>query len=183
MADVLADHIYYEGELPVAWSPLEALPEWPVLARLNQADEELLEVISGQEQMRNDFSADDEDSLTMRLGDLESKLNLVIDLVGQLLRQNLIIPSAVPMRFNADGIIWRGGENLPESGALVMVELYPSMLIPRPIRLPGKVAAVGRGVAQVAFEGVGEPLADLIHKYVFRYHRRAVALARAARDG
>ncbi|GAB6040635.1 PilZ domain-containing protein [Endothiovibrio diazotrophicus] len=181
MVDVLAEHIYYEGELPVAWSTLEALPEWPVLARLNQADEELLEVISGQEQIRNDFVTDDEDSLTTRLGDIESKLNLVIDLVGQLLRQNLIIPAATQLRFNADGIVWRAGEGGPEVGALVMVELYPSMLIPRPIRLPGRVAAVTRGVVQVAFEGVGAPLADLIHKYVFRYHRRAVALARAAR--
>ena len=184
MVDVLADHIHYAGELPLRWRPLEELPDWAALARLNQADEELLAVISGQEQMRDNLKEDD-DPLNARLDNLESKLNLVIDLVGQLLRQNLLIPAPLPLRFNAEGVIWGGGESLPNVDALIVVEIFPSTLIPRPLSLPGRVAAVGeeKRVVHVSFEGVGEPLADLIHKYVFRYHRRAVALARANRDG
>ena len=180
MGDPLGNHLAYEGELPVIWRALEALPEWLTLARLNQADEELLAVIAGQEQGRNDLLGDDDDPVAQRLGELESKLNLVIDLVGQLLRQNLLIPEPTPLRFNADGIIWRPAAP-PAEGALVMVELFPSMLIPRPLSLPGRVNAVEDGEVRVAFEGIGEPLADMIHKYVFRYHRRAVALARSAR--
>lgn len=184
MADLLAERLAYDGELPMSWRCLGAFPAWPMVARLNQTDEELLAVIADQEQGRKGFVGDDDDPTAQRLAEVESKLNLLVDLVGQLLRQNMLLAEPRPLRFNADGIIWGrvAGEAVPEVDSVVMVELFPSVVIPRPLSLPGRVMVVDEQEIHVAFEGIGEALADMIHKFIFRDHRRAVALARAARN-
>ena len=188
MSGVLADTLSYEGSLPLAWTRLPGgLPEAAVMAEYNRAAEELIHVITGYQQGPAVGDGEEEDPLLARIASLEGKINLLVDLVGELMRRGTQLPPEAAVRFNGHGVCWSEEREAPAVGDWVAIDLYLSRALPRPLRMLGEVAdvessATGREVS-VALAGVGESVVDAIHKFIFRHHRRLVALARAARDG
>jgi len=115
---------------------------------------------------------------------LDLKINLLLDMVGQLLAANRPRPPAVPVRFNALGGMWRGTAPLPEAGQQGVAEIYLHDCLAQPLRLPGRVTNVTPdGQVKVRFAPVGESVADLIEKLAFRRHRRQIAGSRQPRRG
>ena len=115
---------------------------------------------------------------------LDMKLNLLLDMVGQILAANRPRPTAVPVRFNALGGMWRGTAPVPEAGEQGVAEIYLHDCLVQPLRLPGRVTNVTPdGQVKVRFAPVGEAVADLIEKLAFRRHRRQIAGSRQPRRG
>jgi Atypical PilZ domain, cyclic di-GMP receptor len=107
------------------------------------------------------------------------KLNLLLDLVGQLFIANQPRPAAMPVRFNALGAVWQHQGVAPAAGADGVLELYLRDCIVEPLRLSGRIAtAAADGKLKMKFDDPGEVVADLIEKLAFRRHRRQVAGAR-----
>jgi hypothetical protein len=115
---------------------------------------------------------------------VELKVNLLLDLVGQILASNRPRPPPVPVRFNAQGVVWRSSGPLPEAGAQGVAEIYLHDCLAEPLRLPGRVSNVTPdGHVKVRFAPVGEAVADLLEKLAFRRHRRQIAGSRHPRRG
>jgi hypothetical protein len=113
---------------------------------------------------------------------LDFKVNLLLDLVGQLLVANRPRPAPVPVRFNALGAVWRGTPPLPEAGAQGVAEIYLRDFLAEPLRLLGRITNVTPdGQIKARFNPTGEPIADLIEKLTFRRHRRQIAESRHPR--
>lgn len=116
---------------------------------------------------------------------LHQKVQLLMEMVGSLIRAQLALPKAVPVRLTAAGLRWQT-QTPPALGSLGMVELWLHPACPEPLRLPARVLAVG-GEAQAsvdaAFEGLPEALTAALEKLVFLRHRRELAEARQLRRG
>jgi hypothetical protein len=71
---------------------------------------------------------------------------------------------------------------LPQVGAQGIVEIHLRDFLAEPLRLVGSLAKVSAaGEATVRFAPVGEPVADLLERLIFRHHRRHVAGIRQPR--
>ena len=115
---------------------------------------------------------------------LDLKVNLLLDLVGQLLSANRPRPTAAPIRFNALGALWHGSGTLPEAGEQGVAEIYLRDCMAEPLRLAGRVTNVTPdGHIKVRFLPMGEAVSDLIEKLAFRRHRRQIAGARQPKRG
>ena len=182
-SDPLADGLVFEDALPLCWEVVDDLPDAAHLARLNEADEALLRVISALEEYRPE-PGEEHAEVAQELARLDFKLSLVLDLVGQLLSRQLTLPESLPVRLGARGLEWPAADP-PRPGAHLIVSLYLHPGYPRPLELPGVVAGVDPlpvgGRVRLAFRGLGEPVEDWLEKFIFRHHRRSIAHARAAR--
>jgi hypothetical protein len=113
---------------------------------------------------------------------LDLKVNLLLDLVGQLLAANQPRPPASPVKFNAVGAMWRGTGTLPEAGEQGVLEIHLRDCLAEPLRLSGRVTSVAPdGQIKVKFLPMGEAVSDLIEKLAFRRHRRQIAGTRQPR--
>jgi len=107
------------------------------------------------------------------------KVNLLLDMVGQLLVQSHPRPRATSIRFNTLGGVWKGTTPNPQLGDQGVLEVYLRDCIAEPLRLVGRIAAIAPdGRIKAKFIAPGEHIADLMEKLAFRKHRRQVAGAK-----
>ena len=182
---VLYEELAFQDVLPLLWRPMTTAIDRELTAsfdernlRLLQAWEAMDEHVPLEKQKVEDapYAAD-----ILRL---DLKLNLLLDLVGQLLVANHPRPNSVPVRFNALGAMWRGTGTLPEAGEQGIVEIYLRDSLSEPIRMAGRVTSVTpEGGIKVKFLPMGEAVSDLLEKLAFRRHRRQIAGTRQPRRG
>jgi len=180
---VLYEELAFQDVLPLLWRPMTSAMDKELNGsfddrnlRLLQAWEALDEHIPIEKQKLEDapYAAE-----IMRL---DMKINLLLDLVGQLLVANRPRPSSVPIRFNALGAMWRGTGTLPEAGEQGILEIYLRDSLSEPLRMPGRITNVTpEGGIKVKFLPMGEAVSDLLEKLAFRRHRRQIAGARQPR--
>ncbi len=126
--------------------------------------------------------SDKPDESTPDLTRLDFKINLLLDLVGQLLVANRPRPPAVAIRFNAQGAAWQSPAPLPQTGKQGIAEIHPARLSRRAAAAAGHSDRGHReGKVTARFAPVGEPVADLLERLIFRHHRRHVAGIRQPR--
>jgi hypothetical protein len=180
---VLYEELAFQSVLPVHWRPTPNPSERDLAAVFADRNVRLLQAWDAMEEHGPTEKADDNSPAAADLMRLELKLNLLLDLVGQILATNRPRPQAVPVRFNALGAVWRSaGGALPEAGAQGVAEIYLHDALAEPLRLPGRVTNVTPdGHIKVKFLPLGEAVADLIEKLAFRRHRRQIAGARHPR--
>jgi len=183
--DPFAQSLVYEDEQPLDWEVVEALPSGQRLASLNASNEALLRVREGLEEPTR--GTEESQELAQEFQRLESKLNLILELMAEWLRRQGDLPSALPVRFNARGIAWET-EHPPAPGTLLRMRLYICPTFPKPLVLFGRVLRhEGResGTDAVAeFLELSPGVVDGLERLVFRRHRREVAQLRGQlRDG
>jgi hypothetical protein len=112
---------------------------------------------------------------------LEVKMNLVLELMGQLLAAQQPRPPTSPLKFNALGAVWRS-QAPPKQGEQGLLDIYLRECLAQPLTLIGNVTQVSNdGQVKVTFTPPGEATSDLIEKLAFRRHRRHVAGVRQPR--
>ena len=122
--------------------------------------------------------SDDDSPHSADIMRLDFKLNLLLELAGQLLQQSQPRIESALIRFNAMGATWKTGETLT-GGSHGILEITLRDVIVQPLNLPAEVVAgADAGFARVRFLALGETVADHIEKLVFRRHRRKIAGAR-----
>ena len=176
---ILYEELAYQDVLPVLWRTLPGSVDPAVAANFNERNVRVLQACAAIEEHN---TADPQDELSPELQRLDFKINLLVDLVGQLLVANRPRPQPVAIRFNALGAMWRGNAPLPEAGAQGVAEIYLRDFLADPLRLIGRITNVSPdGQVKARFAPVGETIADLIEKLTFRRHRRQVAESRQPR--
>ncbi len=184
--NALGASIAYEGILPLSWR--ETAPVDGLQARAQQAaNEEFLRVLSILEEHPPEL-ADDHPAVVQELRRLDSKLDLVLDLVGRVLGHHEPLPPPVAVRLHARDLEW-SDVRAPSAGSRIQVALYLCLRVPRPLALSGRVRSVepfaGAFRIMMDIDDPGEAVAEQLEKIIFVHHRRTVALSRrgAGRDG
>ena len=182
---VLGAGIAFEGMLPLSWH--DAVPVDGLRQRAAQvANEELLRILSVLEERPQEL-ADDHPAVAQELRRLDSKLDLVLDLVGRVLAHQEPPPPAVAVRLHARDLEWVDAR-APAAGNRIHVSVYLCLRVPRPLELSGRVRSVQPATngfrTVVDIDDPGDAVADLLEKIIFVHHRRTVAQSRrgAGRD-
>lgn len=180
---VLYEELAFQDVLPVLWRSAPAPLDPEAAGSLAERNLQLLQAWDAMQEHGPVLEKPDENSpYAADLMRLERKMNLLLDLVGQILATNRPRPAPAAVRFNALGAVWRGAPPLPETGAQGTLEVYLHECLAQPLRLPGRVTNVTPdGNVKARFLPLGESVADLIEKMAFRRHRRQIAGTRTVR--
>jgi hypothetical protein len=179
---VLFDALAYGDVLPLTWKSLPG-PLDPLVA-LQWADHNLrlLQACAAIEERGTSEKPDETAPHAADLMRLDLKLNLMLDLIGQLLIANHPRPPAASVRFNALGAIWQASGALPRKGERGVFEVYLRECLVQPLRLVGTIDSVEPGgLVEARFDPSAKAIADLVEKLAFRRHRRLVAHQRQPR--
>lgn len=118
---------------------------------------------------------DEEGPVSQDLLRLDSKLNVLMAMLDQLLRKETELPPRQPVSFNAMGALlprslWPAGQR---DGLL---RLHFDGCLALPLELPARfVQERDMDHVFVAFESIDEATCDALERLVFRHHRRKVA--------
>ncbi|HTW37484.1 MAG TPA: PilZ domain-containing protein [Steroidobacteraceae bacterium] len=173
---VLYEELAYQDVLPVLWRALPGPVDQAVAASFTDRNLRVLQACAAIEDHAKSEKPDEDSPELQRL---DFKINLLLDLVGQLVVANRPRPPVVPIRFNALGAVWRSSPPLPEAGTQGVAEIYLRDFLAEPLRLIGRITNVSPdGQIKARFNPTGETIADLIEKLTFRRHRRQIAESR-----
>lgn len=182
--DLAAQGLVYEDRLALRWSDASAPLSAIDLARIEQSNEDVLRILYFLGEYYPEQA--EEYTLGQELARMDFKLNLVLDLVGEVLSYYHDIPKRVLAQLGAHGVAW-DAEQAPASGQRVMMEIYLSPRYPHALWLTGRVRRVdalpGGARVTVLFEDVAEATRERLEKIVFRQHRRHVAYERRKQLG
>jgi Atypical PilZ domain, cyclic di-GMP receptor len=179
---VLYEELAFQGVLPVLWRTSPGPPDSDAAAGLAERNLQALQAWDAMEEHGPVEKPDDNSPYAADLLRLDRKMNLLLDLVGQILAANRPRPAPTSVRFNALGAVWRGKAPLPEAGTQGVLEVYLHDCLAQPLSLPGRVTNVTPdGNVKARFIPLGETIADLIEKLAFRRHRRQIAGTRTVR--
>jgi hypothetical protein len=165
----------YQDSIPLRWQPLASGLSADALAQLARDAEQLLTLLAGLENV-GEAPVDDEPR-PRYLQQLELRLQLMTELLGELISQTRPLPSARPVALSADRLEWQD-DAPPAAGTHLIVELYLHRLLPRPLRLPVRVDAVDGQRVAAGLADLGDSVIAELEKLIFRQHRRAVANSR-----
>jgi hypothetical protein len=169
----LGSGLVLEDRLPLRWHAFVSPVTSP---HQHLSNEETLRVILSLDDHHVEAS-DENPEFAHEVQRLESKINLILELVSQVLARQLQLPEALPVRLSAHEIEWQTASALA-SGSPVLLEIYVSPRYPRPLFLPATVKDSSGGRVRAVFDGLGEPVQDLLEKLIFRHHRRQIAATR-----
>lgn len=124
--------------------------------------------------------ADDENPAAQEMQRLDSKMNVLMAMLDQLLQRGADLPLRVRVSFNAMGALlpktlWPAGE----TQALVRLHFDGCLALPLEL-LAQRVQERDGDHVFVAFETLDEATCDAIERLVFRHHRRKVAERRSS---
>lgn len=124
---------------------------------------------------------DDRDEAAPELVRIEQRLNLVIELLGQVLAHSLKLPPLAPCMLSRETLEWSATE-VPDTGEWVRLAVFLHAHYPKPLVLFGQVTQVLRssGTQRVTVQlaQFDESVGAWLDRLIFRAHRRRVALAR-----
>jgi hypothetical protein len=175
---VIDDKIAYEDLLPVRWRPQVDRVSDLQAQQYAERNLRILQACDALEEQGRLEKADDQSPHSADLLRLDLKLNLLLDVVGQLLAASQQRAQPVQIRFNAMGAHFAWPQPLA-IGARGILEVTLRDIVVQPLDLPAEVVSgAPAGQVRVRFLALGENVADHIEKLVFRRHRRKIAGAR-----
>ena len=121
---VLYEELAFQDVLPLLWRPMATAIDRELTASFDERNLRLLQAWEAMDQHVLPPEKVEDAPYAAEILRLDLKLNLLLDLVGQLLVANHPRPHPVPVRFNALGAMWRGTGTLPEAGEQGIVEIY-----------------------------------------------------------
>lgn len=171
----MSTEISVEMHIPLAWveTPMDAI------------DGALLLRVLDQMEAAPSHYEDDGGEESLRWQAMEARIDLCLQLLGQLLAKDAPRTQPTVVCLSGVGARWRASMplNIGQSGNLL---LYLSRRIPQPLVLPATVvhcAADGAGwQVHVHFSMLDEEFQDWLDKTVFRYHRRYISQLKRQHD-
>ena len=179
---VLFEKLAYQDLLPVRWIAHPKPIDDVTAQHLAERNVRVLQACDALEEYGQHEKSDDESPHSADLMRLDFKLNLLLDLAGQLLANSQSRVTPKPIRLNSMGATWKSDEAPPLPGSHGILEVGVRDIVVQPLNLPAEaVLGAATGEARVRFTLLGEVVADHIEKLVFRRHRRKIADARRPR--
>ncbi|HEX4052019.1 MAG TPA: PilZ domain-containing protein [Steroidobacteraceae bacterium] len=178
---VLYNELAYHDVLPVAWQSRDRPLSRFELANLEESNLLLLQASAAIEEHPIHDQGEDPGPLAGEIARLDLKLNLVLQLLARLvLKDRLPVPTMI--QFNAHGASWTVIGAVPEVDAPGLLRIHLHASLPQSLDLPAVITQVEGSQVRAQFQGLSDPVAELIHRLAFLRHRRDVADARKARD-
>jgi len=179
---VLYEELAYEDVLPLAWRRLPEPFDPAIIGSFADRNLRVLQSLSALEEHGQIEKVDESSVHAADILRLDMKMNLLLDLVGQLMIASRPRPRTAAIRFNALGAVWQGLAPHPDLGAQGVLEVFMRDCIAEPLRLVGRIASITPdGRVKAKFIHPGEHISDLLEKLAFRRHRRQVAGAKHPR--
>jgi hypothetical protein len=178
---VLQNELAFHDELPVAWEPAAVAPGDDVLASLDEANITLLKACVAVEEEPAGDKQEDLLPLANELARLDHKMNLVLQLLGRLMPPG-VEAKAVRLRFNALGVTWAAAGAPPRVGERGIVRIRMRSALPEQLQFAVSISAVNGQEVEAQHLAMSERCAELIHRFCFLKHRKAVADARKSRN-
>src|SRR3977135_4604359 len=114
---VLYEELAFQDVLPILWRPMVSPVDRELMGSFDERNLRLLQAWDAMEEHVPVEKQKSEDApYAAEIMRLDLKVNLLLDLVGQLLDSNRPRPPAAPVRFNALGAMWRYRATRPEQG-------------------------------------------------------------------
>ncbi len=193
MTDLRASEIHHPAESELFDETLSCELALPAEFRIGSAvirpgtAETLLRSVALVEDARSDDGHDDRSDATLQVQRLEAKLDLVMVLLGRLVRQSAQDLPLRPLRWSRRGIrIEQGMRTGASAGSQGVIRLQPCDWLPDHIDLPVVIVAeaangAGAHYLWLRFEGLSDALEMALERHLFRLHRRQIAEARRLR--
>jgi hypothetical protein len=175
---VIEDKLAYEDLLPVRWRATAGPVSDLQAQQFAERNLRVLQACDALEEQGRLEKADDQSPHSADLLRLDLKLNLLLDVVGQLLAASQQRPQPVQIRFNAMGAIFAWPQAIA-TGSHGILEITLRDIVVQPLYLPAEaVSGAAAGQVRVRFLALSENVADHVEKLVFRRHRRKIAGSR-----
>ncbi|GLQ93740.1 PilZ domain-containing protein [Dyella acidisoli] len=170
-----SERVTYQGQPHVDIGAFD--PALEDITRLNERNLHVLRSLAALDERRSESTSDDDSPLMLELQRMDSKINVLLDIVDRLLLPATLLPPRQPVSFNAVGMI------VPESALpaaeSLLVRLHFDACRALPLELP---AQRGRLLNDdntfVYFCALSDVVEDGLERFVFCHHRRKVAEAR-----
>lgn len=182
-SNVVEDALSYEGAFSVDWHILSEKPDNTVLDRYNEDNLRVLAAVALLDEQRMASAiGDDVGGLEGDVARLHLKMNLLVDLLAFLVRQQVSAPPVRPVRLSWRGVAWQDPAAKFQPGpGVVSLHLHPS--VPQPFRWPAQLAVSATGEWCACFEPLREACQTALERHVFLHHRRAIAGQRKSPQG
>lgn len=109
---------------------------------------------------------------------VDAKLNVIMQLLGQLLQARQPLPPSVAIRFTSDTLAWQVTQ-APPPGSLLQVAIYPETYLPLAVNFVARVQANAENWMEVDMHGLSEEQLAIWSRWIFRQHRRQIAQNRS----
>lgn len=176
--------IIYEDRLPLKVERYAGEPENGELLRIGQQNEEVLRMVMSLDDVASTNKNDDSER-NSDVQRLEFKVNLILDMLGELYSQNSNLPESTPIKLGAYAASWMIAEteSPPALNDYVALNIYLTRRYPRPLVLFAQVVNVsecetGEKWVDVDLLSMPPQTLDALERFVFRQHRRFVAFSR-----
>ena len=185
--DPIKDNLVCRQEIPLRWRKQEQpLGDGPWMM-IHSENVKLMEVlVSGEDAADLEQQRDRE--VFKEIRKLDAKLNLMMSWMGRILWQQQEMPSLQVVNLSAKGLQFYVNANKTEPQVAENDELFMELFLepryPQPFTTLAQVIQVipqgGACEVSVRFIQLSEPNQQWLDKYVFRLHRRQVAMSRKA---
>ncbi|WP_233840676.1 PilZ domain-containing protein [Dyella sp. 2HG41-7] len=170
-----SERVAYQGRPNLTVDAFDPVPE--AIARLNERNVHILRSLASLDERRGENATDDDDPLMQELQRMDSKINVLLDIVDRLLLPDALLPPRHPVSFNAVGLVLP--ENVLPSVDNLLVRLHFDACRALPLELfAQRGASLSDNNAFVYFCELSEVVEDGLERFVFCHHRRKVAEAR-----
>ncbi|GAB4357166.1 MAG: hypothetical protein Kow0073_15020 [Immundisolibacter sp.] len=172
--DPFAEALTHVDQLPLTWRPLA---QWPAAPELEQANRNAIALLGLLGSLDESPPPLEDAQLAVYLQRLDQKLDLALELLGGLLAREQVLPTPVPVRVSARGVAWKAAPAPAAGPGWLTLYLLPQL--PKALNLPAHLRPLSAtGEVAAEFQGLDPALTDALARFVFRRHRRAVALNR-----
>jgi hypothetical protein len=180
--ETVLDNISFADQLPIEWVRVPELPSAGEMQRVYCANEEILQnLLLRDDAVSLDTDEGEEESAHEHFKRLETRLDLLLSLMTEMMSRNGSLPPQRTVTISGRGLCVHFQDDVSvdvSKGALLKIDLYLDPQFPRPVTLYAQVVDVQARAFTVGYCPFEARMQDLLDKYVFRQHRRAIALAR-----
>ncbi len=175
--------VVYEDRLPLTWRWAELPSTRREREHQDESNLAVMNVVLSLGEKSVIDGGEESAPWMQEMARIESKLDLVLALLGDVLArdQNLPVPMPIPVCLTGSGITWCTDNSLQVDDP-VELTLYLLPGVPRPVILHGIVQEVEPEATgyriQAAFTDMQPLFQDNLDKLVFRWHRRHIAEVR-----
>lgn len=197
----IADGLIHEADTPFSWQVIPTIPAAYECLKFHESNRQILQLLLKEGAVQELDTIPD--PITREMNRLDSKLDLLITMVGALLSKETEIPAIRKVRMGSNGLqvlldpssdedamlaelpVIPFTEYVPESSTndcLIKVNLYLDAHFPQPLTFFAKVEIVeytgASSLMMATFLNKDQEVQDLLEKFIFQQHRRDIASSR-----
>ncbi len=178
MGHPLDQWLCYRDRLPLRVDPLPQPPDELELRHWRDVNFRALAAVATLDERHPhaDGGGGSEDADIERL---HQKMDLVLDLLGALLRQSRTELAEQAVCLSREGLSWPSVLISPPPGTPVRIELHLHPCAPQPLVWGGEIVGTYQNETWARFAPMGDALLTELERFVFTRHRRSVAGARS----